>query len=363
MTSLGATIAALSQKPGTSRTRDSRLKLVNGFGDNPGNLEMKVHSPRQQEANAPLVVVLHGCTQTADDYAAAVGWLDLADRFGFVVVTPEQQRSNNSNLCFNWYDRTDAERGRGEAASIAQMVIYAVQTFGLDARRVYITGLSAGGAMTSVMLATYPELFAGGAVIAGIPFGIASSLPQALEAMAMSSAPSARQLGQSVRRATDFTGRWPTVTVWHGQSDRIVQPQAGEAVARQWCHVHGVTATERTARTPDGRNFLVWLSPDGQPVVELHRIGGLGHGAAVRTDGMYSCGYGSPYTPDVGISSSFEIALGWGLVHRHAEPSRETRPPACAPEKVFLAESSQRTPPDRVTDVINGALRVAGLLR
>jgi poly(hydroxyalkanoate) depolymerase family esterase len=359
MTSLGETIAALSRKQ--KGGQDERLQTVRGFGANPGQLDMKVYAPGHRKRRGALVVVLHGCTQTAADYAVPAGWLDLAERFGFVVLAPEQLRSNNPNLCFNWYETADARRGRGEAASIAQMVAHAVRTYDLDAEQVFVTGLSAGGAMTSVMLATYPEIFAGGAVVAGLPYGVATSLSEALEAMGMNALAPGRELGKTVRNATAWRGPWPTVTVWHGQSDGIVRPAAGDAVAAQWSDVHGVTSPARKARTPDGRDFLVWLSLEGKPVVELHRIAGLGHGAAVKAGGANGCGHSSRFTPEMGISSSFEIALGWGLVERATEHG-----PSVAPSGTDDGVDRTRaaaSPTDSVTQVINDALRAAGLLR
>jgi poly(hydroxyalkanoate) depolymerase family esterase len=363
MPGLGTTIAALARQRSESGSGDGHLKIVDGFGANPGQLTMKVHAPGHREPRAALVVVLHGCTQTAEDYVAPVGWLDLADRFGFVVLAPEQRRANNANLCFNWYEPGDARRGSGEAASIAQMVAHAVQAYGVDEGRVFVTGLSAGGAMTSVMLATYPEIFAGGAVVAGLPYGVAATLPEALEAMATTSVASETELGSRVRAATRRTGPWPTVTVWHGQSDGIVRPAAGEAVAAQWRDVHGVKEAARTARTPDGRDFLVWLSPEGAPVVELHRMVGLGHGAAVKAGGATGCGHASRYTPEVGVSSTFEIASGWGLVQRDAKPSRPRTGRVDGSNEPAQPAPTPDDPVGSITQVINDALRAAGLVR
>ncbi|MDP1910436.1 MAG: PHB depolymerase family esterase, partial [Hyphomicrobium sp.] len=160
-----------------------RLKELNEFGSNPGNLIVRTFVPDTIKPNAPLVVVLHGCTQNAALYDTGSGWSDLAEREGFALLYPEQQRSNNANLCFNWYQPGDAARGKGEALSISQMVAHMTAQHGLDPSRVFVTGLSAGGAMASVMLATYPDLFAGGAVIAGLPFASARTLPEALERM------------------------------------------------------------------------------------------------------------------------------------------------------------------------------------
>lgn len=361
MTSLGQTVAALraSRKPAAHVHGAKRLKPVRGFGSNPGQLDMKVHAPTDRKPGAALVVVVHGCTQTAEGYAAPAGWLDLADRFGFVVLAPEQVRANNGNLCFNWYEAGDARRDGGEAESIAQMVSHAVHAYDLDPRRVFITGLSAGGAMTSVMLATRPDLFAGGAIVAGLPYGVAGSLAEAFGAMSMTTPAPAATLGQAVRQATAHGGPWPTVSVWHGQSDTLVRPAAGEAVAAQWRDVHGAKGPARTARTPAGREFLVWMSEQGKPVVELHRIAGLGHGAPVKATGAGGCGHASPYTPEIGLSSSFEIALGWGLAELESAPPQEAANVGEAPQaaRVPLGRS------DAVAGVINDALRAAGLLR
>ncbi|WP_409526893.1 PHB depolymerase family esterase [Rhizobium sp. G21] len=103
-------------------------------------------------------MVLHGCTQTAAGYDLGSGWSQLAEEKGFAVLFPEQQRSNNANLCFNWFEPGDIRRDVGEAASIKEMVDHVMQSHGLDSDRIYVTGLSAGGAMANVMLAAYRSL-------------------------------------------------------------------------------------------------------------------------------------------------------------------------------------------------------------
>ena len=148
--------------------RHVRLEETKRFGSNPGQLRMFSHMARPAVNHSALVVVLHGCGQTAAGYDHGAGWSTLADRYGFALLVPEQQRSNNPNGCFNWFQPEDAQRGRGEAASIRQMVEHMVREKGVDPSRVFVTGLSAGGAMTSVMLACYPDVFAAGAIIAGL---------------------------------------------------------------------------------------------------------------------------------------------------------------------------------------------------
>jgi poly(3-hydroxybutyrate) depolymerase len=174
MPGLGETTAMLARLRGGStigQTAAGVMRANNVFGPNPGQLTMLSYRPAQLVPGAPLVIVLHGCTQTAEAYAANAGWLQLAERFGFVVIAPQQAPANNPNRCFNWFARGDVARGGGEAASIAAMVAHAVAEHELDPERVFITGLSAGGAMTAAMLASYPELFAGGRSSPAYPTG------------------------------------------------------------------------------------------------------------------------------------------------------------------------------------------------
>jgi len=113
---------------------------------------MFVYNPKHLRANAPLVVALHGCTQTADEYDYGTGWSSLAEKLGFAVLYPQQQPANNPKNCFSWFLPGHIARGGGEALSIRAMIEHAITTFASDRRKVFVTGLSAGGAMTSVML-------------------------------------------------------------------------------------------------------------------------------------------------------------------------------------------------------------------
>src|SRR6478736_1551839 len=155
---------------GAAGNTTTRLRENFGFGSNPGNLRMFVYRPPTLADNPALVVVLHGCTQSAASYDLGAGWSTLADRYGFVLLLPEQTSANNPKTCFNWFLPGDTRRDRGEALSIRQMIEKTIGAHGIDRKRVYVTGLSAGGAMTAAMLATYPEVFAAGAIIAGLPY-------------------------------------------------------------------------------------------------------------------------------------------------------------------------------------------------
>src|SRR5215217_7426775 len=139
----------LSAWENTVQAQPARLREVTGFGSNPGSLRMFAYVPDDLARTPAVVVILHGCLQTAAGYDYGAGWSTLADRYGFALLLPEQQTTNNPQRCFNWFQREDSTRDQGEALSIRQMVEYMSQTYGVDPRRVFVTGLSAGGAMTS----------------------------------------------------------------------------------------------------------------------------------------------------------------------------------------------------------------------
>jgi poly(hydroxyalkanoate) depolymerase family esterase len=290
------------------------LRELRGFGSNPGNLRMWAHVPEHLPSLAPLVVALHGCDQNAAVYSHGAGWSSLADRMGFAVVYPEQQPANNPKNCFSWFLPGDITRGHGEALSIQQMVEHAIATFGVDRRRVFITGLSAGGAMAAVMLATYPEVFAGGAIIAGLPYGCAKSVQEAFEAMFTDQSPSAPMLGDRVRAASDNHGPWPRISVWYGTADPIVKPSNSENIIRQWTDVHGLSAAPSHVESIGSHTRRTWNDLDGNTLIEAFSISGMGHGVPLDSVlGVESCGAPGPFFLDAGISSTHHIAGFWDL--------------------------------------------------
>jgi poly(hydroxyalkanoate) depolymerase family esterase len=302
----------------------TRLRELTGFGSNPGNLRMFAYAPRHLPPAAPLVVALHGCTQTADEYDYGTGWSSLADKFGFAVIYPQQQPANNPRNCFSWFLPGDTARGQGEAHSIREMVEYAITTFAADRGRVFVTGLSAGGAMASVMLATYPEVFAGGAIIAGLPYGCASNVQQAFELMFTPQGEDERALGDRVRAASRHRGPWPKISVWHGTSDPIVQPSNGEDIIRQWANVHGLAERPSCQELVRGHTRRIWTDANGELLIEAFSIADMAHGVPLATTGEDSCGAAGAFFLEVGISSMHHIARFWHLHESVVEMPRAT---------------------------------------
>jgi poly(hydroxyalkanoate) depolymerase family esterase len=230
------------------------------FGSNPGDLRMFSYVPAHLAPGAPLIVVLHGCKQKAVTFASDSGWLALADRSRAALLLPEQKGlpsylydaylmpgvaklwgANNQNACFNWFEPDDTARDRGEALSIRQMIDAMVERHSVDGSRVYIVGLSAGGAMTAAMLAAYPERFAAGAIVAGVPYGCADSVTKALQCMNPGINQSPAEWRRRVREVAGGERRIPPVSIWHGTADGRVVLHNWHELVEQWTAVHDVS--------------------------------------------------------------------------------------------------------------------------
>jgi len=388
MRNISDTIARLSAFKGHALPHGSsqfsgRLRPIEAFGSNPGNLRCHAYVPANLAERAPLVVVLHGCTQSAGGYDHGSGWSQMADRHGFALLFPEQQRQNNPNLCFNWFSPEDSRRDCGEALSIRQMIKAFEGDYPIDADRVYVTGLSAGGAMASVMLAAYPEVFAGGAIIAGLAYGCAASVPQAFDRMRGHGIPAAHKLAALVRGASRHQGRWPSISVWQGSADATVSPLNADAIVGQWAPLHGVGTRPDFIETVDGHQRRVWRDADGRDVIEAYSIAGMAHGTPLATSGVEGCGSSGAYMLEAGISSTGRICQFWGLT-QDSEPcfagsaarqsSGECRDLTLAPSDIRVSgarfidvdtvSTMQGTNQNRnIREVIERALRTAGLMR
>jgi poly(hydroxyalkanoate) depolymerase family esterase len=257
----------------------SHLLTFADFGDNPGNLRMLAHLPPTVANGAPLVVLLHGCGQNAAGFAVDSGWTALADHLHFPLILPSQAEANNAGRCFQWFHPADTARDAGEAGSIAAMTRAAIERFHSDPSRVFILGLSAGAAMAAAMLAAYPDLFAAGASVAGLPVGSAQSALQAMLRMASAGPDQSPDTWASqVRTAAPagFTGPWPRLSIWQGQADTTVAPGNANLLATQWCALHGLSDQAMVEQERNGVRHRIW--PDAKRrLVELWSIAELPH--------------------------------------------------------------------------------------
>ncbi|WBV45331.1 PHB depolymerase family esterase [Pseudoroseomonas cervicalis] len=330
----------------------AHLTELTDFGSNPGALRMLEYRPEGLPPGAPLVVALHGCTQDAAGYERGCGWSVMAERLGFAMLLPEQRRENNSHLCFNWFEPADVSRGAGEVASIQQGVEAMLQRHGLDRRRVFISGLSAGGAMTVAMLATYPEVFAGGAVLAGLPYGAARSAGQALDAMFHPALRPAEERAAAVRAASPHRGAWPRLSVWQGLADETVAPGNADELVKQWAALHGLDPTRPDELVQeDGFTRRRWRDAAGRLALEAHAVPKLAHGVPLDVARLGEAG---PHLLDVGLSSTHAILEFWGM-----EAPRDRA------FEVNMAGEAREVSPWRLdpSHLLDRALRAAGLRR
>jgi poly(hydroxyalkanoate) depolymerase family esterase len=250
-----------------------------------GERTYKLYVPSGHNGQAvPLIVMLHGGTQGADDFAAGTRMNELAERHGFLVAYPEQSRSANSMGYWNWFRPKDQRRGSGEASIIGGLTRQIVDNYATDDRRIYVAGFSAGGAMAAVMVTAYPDVFAGAGVHSGLPAGAAHDIPSAFAAMAQG-APTRRNGGPLIVFHGDND---PTVD--HVNADCLVQAVLQDDMARQ-------QPQTTVGWVPNGHQYTqrVYSGGDGAPLVEQWTIHQAGH---AWSGGSPHGTYSDPLGPD-----------------------------------------------------------------
>jgi poly(hydroxyalkanoate) depolymerase family esterase len=264
--------------------------IEGNYSNRAGMRSYKLYIPSSYRGQAlPLVLMLHGCTQDPDDFAAGTRMNQLAEAEGCLVLYPAQAAGANPQKCWNWFRHGDQQRGAGEPALLAGMTREIVSRYGLDARRVYVAGLSAGGAMAAILGATHPDLYAAVGIHSGLAAGAARDLPTAFAAM--------RQGGEGFG-----TGGYRVATiVFHGDRDTTVHPRNGELAIAQAAAGTGTGEKPRLrtqrGQVPGGHAYTraVYRDPDGDVFMEHWLVHGAGHAWA---GGSRSGSYTDPKGPD-----------------------------------------------------------------
>lgn len=298
--------------------------IASEFSNSAGTRAYKLYVPGQAaDAPRPMIVMLHGCTQSADDFARGTQMNRLAEENGFLVLYPEQAAGANASRCWNWFQPHDQERGQGEPSMIAGMLRAVARTHGVDERRIFAAGLSAGAAMAVVLGQAYPDIFAAVGAHSGLPFASAHDIPSALAAMkgGRGRGGAAGLTGARVRDRS-CTQAVPTI-VFHGDRDHTVQHSNGVAIlaqARAACDAAGGTkavdlsASTEHGRAAGGRSFTrtVHAEAGGRPHLELWTVHGAGH--------AWSGGHASgSYTDGTGPDASAEMVRFFLAQPRAAE--------------------------------------------
>ncbi len=262
----------------------------------------------------PLIVMLHGCAQSAVDFATGTQMNQLADQYNFIVVYPQQASANNRNLCWNWYKPQNQSRGRGEPAIIAGIVQAIEQNttqWTIDTKRVYVAGISAGGAMAVILGATYPDLFAAIGVHSGVEYRAATSTMNVLRVMRRGG-PNPLQQGQSAYDAMGTDARVIPTIVFHGTNDAMVNPVNGDQVVQQWmqtdhlasggAYTAGFNSPSSTTsgQVPNGHVYTVsrWKDDHGNELQEYWRVDGMGH---AWSGGNPASSYTDPLGPNASL--------------------------------------------------------------
>lgn len=299
----------------TVPARAASLVEVFGFGSNPGNLRMFKYIPDNSRPDMPLVVALHGCFQTAALYGPGSGWVKMAETYRFALVVPQQQPQNDFRSCFNWFLQSDNRRGAGETLSIKQMVDNVKASHSIDPARVFVTGVSAGGYMTSNMIAAYPDVFAGGGIAAGGPSRCADFSWQSFMCVFGGVNKTPQQWGDIVRSSSGWSGPWPRVSIWHGGADSAVNVSNVTETVEQWTNVHGTDQTPDARQTVKGYPRVVYHDSSGVPVVETWVLPGQPHGQPLDPGfAPDQCGTaGSAGMVDMNICAAFHMVPFFGL--------------------------------------------------
>ncbi len=271
---------------GSSRRTDSTEYKDNGkqffwdrSGSAPHTLDYKVYLPTVVGVTAPssmpLVVMLHGCTQDPDDFAIGTQMNALAEQHSFIVAYPQQPLGANTSKCWNWFRPEDQQRDKGEPRLIAQMVRDLIQRYSLDRDRIYVAGMSAGGAMAVILARTYPDVFAAAAVHSGLPYGSANNVVSALAVMKNATVASPR---------THTRGGFSTpMIVFHGDGDATVNHANADALVRQvlvdWPSAQSLSIQSSARFSEGGRvcDRVIYQTPQGKIALDYWTIQGGGH--------------------------------------------------------------------------------------
>ena len=272
------------------------LKKVKKFGKNPGGLKMYIHTPKINSfiKKKPLVIVLHGCTQTANGIAAATGWNTLADTLGFVVLYPEQRLMNNVSKCFNFFIGMKAKKDKGEVSSIKNMINYSINEYNIDPSKIFITGVSAGGGMSNALLNAYPELFNAAALI-GSPSTLVND--------------------------NNITAKHiPRIAIIQGKNDKIVSHKASEKLLNQWIAKNNFDNNNFTTTENFMNNELInaksFYTDENILKIIMLTIKNVGHkilidpGKNINQGGKIGI-----YTKDINFHSTYWIADFWGITN------------------------------------------------
>lgn len=298
---------------------EAGLVELSNFGSNKGNLNAFYYEPKDAQSNSPLLVALHGCTQNALEMSLSTEWNQLADKYGFYVLYPEQKTINNASKCFNWFLTEDINKNQGEVSSIQGMIDKLVSNKNINPSQIYITGLSAGGAMTAAMVSCYPETFKGAIIMAGGPYKAATNIYESIPALKGEVNKTPQEWGNLVRAQNpSYIGQYPILSVVHGTDDNVVNYQNAVEIIEQWSNVLNINLQDRTTTNYNTDvKEIVYFNTSNTPQIQLYEISNLGHTVAIDPGNATEQGGNKDqqYTKDKDFYSCYWAGKFVGLIN------------------------------------------------
>jgi poly(hydroxyalkanoate) depolymerase family esterase len=317
---------------------EDALWQQNLYHDAAGNHPYFVYTPSTYHhgTEVPLLVLLHGCTQKAADFAAGTGMNQLAEQYGFIVLYPQQKRMSNQTLCWNWFKHAHQYRDRGEPALIAHMVQAIIENrsqWTIDKSRVYVLGASAGAAMAVILGATYPDIFTAIGVHSGVEYQAVTNILGGLK-LVLKGGPDPIKQGQKAFEAMGINKRLAPTIVFQGTHDKIVSPINGDQVVQQWMLTNYLASegqyvadmktptTTTSGQIPDGYSYTVytWKDHTGREIQQYWKIDNLAH---AWSGGNPAASYTDPRGPNAS-QAMYEFFMQHTLASRSEDSSRRS---------------------------------------
>lgn len=297
----------------------AKLVRIEDFGDNPGNLNLFINPGNSRDAELkPLIIALHGCSQTPKSFTRDTGLASLANDYDFITLYPTQKRSNNPYGCFNWFLNRDQERRGGELESIINMIDYAIRNYPIDTGRIYVFGLSAGAAMGVALMSQYPEKINAGAVFAGAPYKAATNAFEASGAILNVVDKTPEEWGALV--SVNGQDTYPKLIVLHGELDRTVNPKNANELIEQWTSICNIDTTSDTLYHFPNTEVDRYGYKDqfNEEKVVYFKVGNIGHAVPIdpgteRTQG----GKTGLFAKDVDFFSSYYVLREFGIIQEY----------------------------------------------
>ncbi len=290
----------------------SGIQQLEIIGENPGNIDFSLYLPKNIKQNSPLVVIIHGCNQNGESYVNDTGWPKYSELWNFPILIPKQKKSNNPLNCFNWFEAQDIQKGKGEMLSIYNAAKQVIKSHNLQ-ESIYVSGLSAGAAMSVAFAANYPDLVKGVSPHAGLPFQCASGVADAYACMGGRISKTIKEWSSKIKNIHGELKSWPKLLVWQGTSDYTVNSKNAEEIAKQWLGLHSQLQKTNT-NLRNGHSKVSYIDSKNIERIQIYYLKNFEHAHGINPGNeIDNCGTEGAYVKKVGVCTAYETALFFGL--------------------------------------------------